>query len=38
VRRLLVNAIYWSLGREKEVPEAGAKVGIIGEYNPPDPE
>ncbi len=36
-RRLLVNAIYWALGREKDIPEEGAKVDIIGEYNPPDP-
>jgi hypothetical protein len=32
-----VNAIYWALGREKDIPEEGAKVDIIGEYNPPDP-
>jgi type 1 glutamine amidotransferase len=37
VRKLLVNAIYWSLGREAEIPASGAKVDIIGEYNPPDP-
>ena len=36
-RRLLVNAIYWALGREKDIPEGGAKVDIIGEYAPPDP-
>jgi uncharacterized protein len=36
-RRLLVNAIYWALGREKEIPADGAKVDIIGEYDPPDP-
>ena len=36
-RRLLVNAIYWALGREADIPEAGAKVDIIGEYTPPDP-
>jgi len=37
VRRLLVNAIYWALGQEKDIPEGGAKVDIIGEYVPPDP-
>ena len=33
VRRLVVNGIYWALG--KEVPEAGAVVPIEGSYNPP---
>ena len=37
-RRLLVNAMYWALGREKDIPESGAKVDVIGEYKPPDPE
>jgi type 1 glutamine amidotransferase len=37
-RRMLVNAIYWALGREKDLPAGGAKVDIIGEYKPPDPE
>jgi type 1 glutamine amidotransferase len=37
-RRLLVNAMYWALGREKDIPEGGAKVDVIGEYKPPDPE
>lgn len=37
VRRLLVNAIYWSLGREDEIPAEGTKVDFIGEYAPPDP-
>jgi len=36
-RRLLVNAVYWTLGREKDIPPEGAKVDIIGEYKPPDP-
>lgn len=36
-RRLLVNAIYWALGREQDIPDGGAKVDIIGEYEPPDP-
>ncbi len=33
VRRLLVNGILWSLG--KDIPEDGAKVNMIGDYNPP---
>ena len=36
-RRLLVNAVYWSLGREKDIPTQGANVEIVGDYNPPDP-
>jgi hypothetical protein len=36
-RRLLVNAIYWTLGREGDIPAGGANVEIVGEYNPPDP-
>jgi type 1 glutamine amidotransferase len=36
-RRLLVNAVYWALGREADIPAAGADVELIGEYNPPDP-
>lgn len=36
-RRLLVNAMYWALGREKDIPEGGSKVDVIGEYDPPDP-
>jgi type 1 glutamine amidotransferase len=36
-RRLLVNAIYWALGREEDIPASGAKVNVIGDYNPPDP-
>jgi type 1 glutamine amidotransferase len=33
MRRLVVNGIYWSLG--KEVPRSGADVRFAGEYNPP---
>jgi type 1 glutamine amidotransferase len=33
LRRLLVNASYWALGMEDEVPEK-SNVDIIGEYNP----
>jgi type 1 glutamine amidotransferase len=36
-RRLLVNAVYWCLGREAEIPAEGANVEIVGEYDPPDP-
>lgn len=33
VRRLVVNGIYWALG--KEVPAGGTDVGILGGYDPP---
>ena len=32
-RRLLVNAAYWCLGMEKQIP-ARADVGLVGEYTP----
>jgi len=33
LRRLLVNATYWCVGLEKEIP-ARAKVDVVGEYTP----
>lgn len=32
-RRMLVNACYWALGREKSIKRK-SKVGIVGDYNP----
>ena len=32
-RRLLVNACYWAMGMEKQIP-AKSKVDLVGEYNP----
>ncbi len=32
-RRLIVNACYWGLGMEKDIPEK-SNVDLIGEYNP----
>ncbi len=32
-RRLLVNAIYWGLGMEDQIPEQ-ARVDIVGQYDP----
>lgn len=34
VRRLLVNAVYWCLHMEEEIPHSGTKVAIVGKYNP----
>ena len=33
LRRLLVNACYWALGREDQIPEK-SEVAIVGPYNP----
>lgn len=33
VRRMLVNAVYWCLGMEDQIPER-ANVDIVGEYDP----
>ncbi len=34
VRRLLVNATYWGLGMETEIPKDGAQVELVGKYDP----
>ena len=34
MRKLALNGIYWALGREADIPEAGADATIIGEYDP----
>jgi len=34
LRRLLVNAVYWCLGMEDEIPAEGTKVDLVGEYDP----
>jgi len=33
-RRMLVNATYWTLGMEGQIPEAGTAVELVGEYTP----
>lgn len=33
LRRLLVNATYWTVGREDKIP-AAADVSLVGDYNP----
>jgi hypothetical protein len=33
LRRLLVNACYWAVGKEAQIP-AKAKVDIVGKYDP----
>jgi len=33
-RRMLVNAVYWCLGMEDEIPAEGTKVDLVGEYDP----
>ncbi|MCC6697142.1 MAG: ThuA domain-containing protein [Candidatus Hydrogenedentes bacterium] len=34
VRRLLINAVYWSLGMEAQMPAQGAMIDLVGEYSP----
>jgi hypothetical protein len=34
LRRLLVNAVYWCLGMEDQIPPSGTKVDLVGEYQP----
>ncbi len=33
-RRLIVNGAYWALGMADQIPEAGAKVDLVGTYEP----
>ena len=33
-RRLVVNGVYWALGSEDQIPEAGTKVDVVGEFKP----
>ena len=33
-RRMLVNGTYWCVGLEDEIPAAGTKVDIVGEFKP----
>lgn len=33
-RRMLVNAVYWCLGLEEQIPASGAKVEFAGEFKP----
>jgi type 1 glutamine amidotransferase len=33
-RIMLVNAVYWALGLETDIPQEGTAAGLIGEYEP----
>ncbi|MHC4441795.1 MAG: ThuA domain-containing protein [Planctomycetota bacterium] len=35
VRRLLINGIYWALGKEAKIPVKGTEVELQGEYKTP---
>lgn len=37
-RRLLINAIYWALGRESEIAPSGANAPLPDGYDPSDPQ
>jgi hypothetical protein len=32
----LVNAVYWALERESEIPEGGCQADIVGDFKAPD--
>jgi hypothetical protein len=34
LRRLLVNATYWCVGMESEIPKEGTQVELVGKYDP----
>ena len=34
MRKLALNGILWALGRENEIPAAGANAKIVGKYDP----
>jgi hypothetical protein len=34
LRRLLINAAYWCVGMESEIPKEGTQVEIVGKYDP----
>ena len=34
LRRVIVNAVYWSLGKADEIPSGGANVDLVGRYEP----
>jgi type 1 glutamine amidotransferase len=33
-RRLIVNGVYWALGLEGQIPDAGTKADLVGEFRP----
>ncbi len=33
-RRMLVNAVYWILGMDDQIPESGTAVDLVGDYKP----
>jgi len=33
-RRMIVNAVYWALAMEDQIPEGGTDVDLVGDYEP----
>jgi hypothetical protein len=31
---MVVNAVYWALGLERQIPPEGCKADLVGEYHP----
>ena len=36
VRRLMVNAVYWALERESEIPADGCQADMVGDFDAPE--
>jgi uncharacterized protein len=36
MRRLVLNAVFWALGRESDIPKEGVRVDLIEDYDPPN--
>jgi uncharacterized protein len=36
MRRLLLNAVFWALEREKSIPEDGVRADLVEDYDPPN--
>lgn len=36
MRKLVLNGIFWALGKASEIPENGLNADIVGSYNPPN--
>ena len=34
MRRIIVNGVYWALGMADQIPETGAKVDLVGTFEP----
>ncbi len=35
MRRLMINSIFWALGKEAQIPADGTQADLVGDYDPP---